>query len=143
MRKFLFFIFLFSGIIWNSSCKKSIADIKEEAQQDLVVAAMTNGSWKMTWFKENAVAINDFDNYEFKYYSNYTVDGIDPSGNKKTGNWGGSSATMTTFCDFSASAGNPLLKINGTWKILRNSWTYVEAEQIVGNLTKNMRLDKK
>jgi hypothetical protein len=143
MSKFFTLICGFFLLFASFSCKKAIEKKIEEQQQDLVVLAMTSGSWQMTWFKENGVNINDFVGYEFKYYTNYTVDGIAPSGVAKNGNWAGSSATMTTSCDFPATAGNPLLKINGTWKITKNSWIYVEAEQTVGALTKTMRLDKK
>ncbi len=139
MKKLYFPIFIFIIVlITNVSCKKQV----EEKQQDLVVAAMTNGKWKMTWFKENNVSIPDFDGYEFQYYSDYTVDATG-GGTTKKGTWGGDAATMTTNANFPSSAGNPLLKINGTWKILRNSWTFVEAEQVNGSETKTMRLDKK
>jgi hypothetical protein len=143
MLKFFTLSLLITLLIAETSCKKAAEQIIEQKQEDLVVLAMTSGSWKMTWFKENGTAINDFNGYEFKYYTNYTVDGIAPSGVTKTGNWGGSSATMTTSCDFSVVVSDPLAKINGTWKISKNSWTYVEAEQISGGITKTMRLDKK
>ena len=125
------------------SCKKTIAEKIEEKQTDYVVLAMTNGMWKMSWFKEDGVTLTAFDNYEFKYYENYTVDGIAPSGVTVRGNWTGNGATLTTTCDFPMSAGAPLTKINGSWKITRNSWTFVEAQQINGTIIKTMRLDKK
>lgn len=138
----LFYAFLLSFFILtiSSACKKQV----EEAQQDLVILAMTNGKWKISWFKENNVNISDFDDYEFQYYSNYTVDATKMATSTTTrGNWGGNASAMTTSADFPLAAGNPLIKINGTWKILRNSWTYVEAEQTNGTNVKTMRLDKK
>jgi hypothetical protein len=141
-RFFIFSALMVSLLIASAGCKKTIDDLTQQQQEDLVILAMTNGKWKMTWFKENNVNINDFDGYEFQYYSNYTVDATIGTDTKR-GNWGGSSATMTTSCDFPPSAGNPLLKINGTWNIIRNSWTYVEAQQVSGGITKMMRLDKK
>lgn len=139
MKKLLpFVLFSFILLTLNGACKKKV----EQVQEDLVILAMTNGKWKISWFKENNVGISDFDGYEFQYYSDYTVDATKDNITKR-GNWGGNASAMTTSADFPASAGNPLLKINGTWKILRNSWIYVEAEQVIGSLTKTMRLDKK
>lgn len=140
MKLFSVFVFSFFVLAIGPSCKKQV----EQAQEDLVIAAMTNGKWKISWFKENGVGISDFDNYEFQYYSNYTVDATNLSvPSTIRGNWGGNASTMTTSADFPLSAGNPLIKINGTWKILRNNWVYVEAEQTVGSVVKTMRLDKK
>ncbi len=136
-------VLLFSITITNTSCKKTIEKIKEEKAQDYVVQAMTNGQWKMSWYRENGTDQADFNGYEFKYYENYTVDGIDPQGNRKLGNWTGNGTTLTTTCDFPTTAGAPLTKLNGTWSITKNSWTFVEAQQINGTITKTMRLDKK
>jgi hypothetical protein len=139
MNKIFYLVLLsFSFLLTTSACKKKT----EAVQQDLILEAMVNGKWKMSWFKENNVGIPDFDGYEFQYYRDYTVDATKDNTTKR-GNWSGSAAAMTTSADFPAAVGNPLLKINGTWRILRNSWTYVEAEQIIGALVKTMRLDKK
>lgn len=143
MNKLYFFTILFFVFALNSSCKKSIDKLPEEEQLDLVVLAMTSGVWEMTWFKEDGVGIPDFNGYEFKYYSNYTVDAKSGAGDIKQGTWSGNATAMTTSATFPSNVGNPLLKINGTWKILRNGWTFVEAEQVVGSLTKTMRLQKK
>ncbi len=143
MKKFLHPIILFFIVVVIFSCKKTIEKIVEEKQEDYVILAMTNGIWKMSWFKEDSLLINDFNGFEFKYYADYTVDGINPNGITKKGTWSGNGATLTTTTDFPASANAPLTKLNGSWKITKNSWTFVEAQQIVGNLTKTMRLDKK
>ncbi len=143
MKNFCFTALLITLIATSTSCKKTIDAIKEEKAQDMIVLAMTNGSWNMTYFKENSVPVTEFNGYEFKYYANYTVDGIAPSGVTKQGNWSGDGTALNTSCDFPASANEPLTKLNGTWKITKNSWTFVEAQQIVGSVTKTMRLDKK
>src|SRR5580765_6050585 len=60
-------VFLFSG------CKKSI----ENAKQDLVIKAMTDGQWSVTSFTQNGTDITaDFTGYKFQYYGNKTVDAI-------------------------------------------------------------------
>ena len=121
-----------------TSCKKTI----EQIQEDLVIKAMTDGQWKITNFVYNGNNITtDFDTYRFKYYSNKTVDAINNGTVEKTGNWDGNSSNMTTWANFTGAV-HPLVLINGNWQITRNSWTYVEASQTVGNDTKIMRLDK-
>ena len=100
---------LFIGlIILFSGCKKAV----ENAQQDLVIMAMTDGQWGVTSFTQNGNNVTaDFTSYKFKYYSNKTVDAIKNGTVEKTGNWDGDAA-------------------------------YVEATQIVGSETRTMRLDK-
>ena len=83
----------------------------------------------------------DYANYKFKYYENKTVDAINNGSVEKTGQWDGNASNNTTWANFTGAV-YPLLLINGTWHIDRNSWTYVEASQTVGSDTKIMRLDK-
>jgi len=121
-----------------TGCKKAV----ENAQQDLVIMAMTDGQWAVTSFTQNGTNITaDFASYKFKYYSNKTVDAIKSGTVEKTGTWDGNAASMTTWANFS-SPPYPLTLINGSWHIDRNSWTYVEATQVAGTETKTMRLDK-
>ena len=125
-------LFLLAG------CKKKV----DQIQQDLVIQAMTNGTWAITKFTMNGTTItSDFSGYSFKYYSNKTVDAVRNSSVEKTGTWDGNANTMTTSASFS-NAAYPLNLINGNWHIDNNSWTFVEASQTVGNETKTMRLDK-
>ena len=125
-------------ILSLASCKKAI----ENAQEDLVIKAMTDGRWTVSNFTVNGNNITtDFTNYRFKYYSNKTVDAINVTVVEKTGTWDGDAATMTTSANFTGAT-HPLSLINGSWHIDRNGWTYVEATQVVGSETKVMRLDK-
>ena len=120
------------------SCKKTIQQI----QQDLVLKAMTDGEWAITRFTQNGNDItSDFTGYRFKYYENKTVDAKLNGLVQKTGNWDGSASTMTTWANFD-NATHPLVLINGSWHIDRNSWIYVEATQTNGSEVKTMRLDK-
>jgi hypothetical protein len=136
MKKYL--LILAVPLIFISSCKKTIENI----QQDLVIQAMTNGQWAITHFTQNGADITtDFSGYRFQYYDNKTVDAILNGTVQKTGNWDGNANTMTTWASFT-NATHPLILINGTWHIDRNSWTYVEATQVNGPETKTMRLDK-
>lgn len=129
-------LLLFAIIL--SGCKKTIENI----QEDLVIKAMTDGQWKVTRFTLNGTNITtDFSTYRFKYYSNKTVDAIKSGTVEKTGNWDGNASSMTTYANFTAAL-YPLTLINGSWRIVNNGWTFVEATQTVGAETKTMRLDK-
>lgn len=125
-------------IIVLSGCKKAV----ENAQQDLVIKAMTDGQWAVTSFTQNGTDITgNFSGYKFQYYSNKTVDAIKNGTVEKTGTWDGQASTMTTSANFT-NAVAPLSLINGNWHIDNNSWTFVVATQTIGSETKTMRLDK-
>lgn len=135
MKK-LYTLILF--VITFSSCDKTAEKIGE----DLVIKAMTDGQWKITNFTQNGTDItSSFSGYKFQYFSNKTVDAILNGVTERTGTWDGNATTMTTYASF-PSASNPILLINGTWNITKNSWTYVEASQTNGAETKTLRLDK-
>lgn len=135
MKKFLVFTV---AIVLLAGCKKTAEKIAE----DLVIKAMTDGQWKVSNFVNNGANITaDFTNYKFQYYENRTVDAINNGIVEKTGTWNGNATTMTTSANFSSPA-YPLNLINGEWRIVRNSWTYIEVTQTIGLDTKIMRLDK-
>lgn len=135
MKKTTIFILLLT--IFLMGCKK-----KEEILQDLVIQAITTGVWKMTSFQEGGVdRTADFAAYRFKFNSNSTVDAIKNGSIEKSGTWNGSASTMRITAEF-MNATQPLIGINGTWTITRNSWTYVEANQTQNNILKTLRLDK-
>ena len=108
-----------------------------------MIKAMTDGQWAITNFVLNGNTITgDFTGYKFKYKDNpKKVDAVKNGSVETTGDWGGNSSDMTTWANFSGSVA-PLTLINGTWKITRNGWTYVEATQTSGTDTKIRRLDK-
>ena len=135
MKKILTAILLLTATL---GCKKSI----ENAVQDAIIQAMTNGQWVITSFTQNGNDItSSFSGYKFQYYSNKTVDAIKNGTVEKTGTWDGSTASMTTWANF-PNALSPLSLINGTWLINNNSWTFVVASQNNGSEVKTMRLEK-
>lgn len=128
----------FSLLLLLSGCKKTI----ENAQEDLVIRAMTDGEWVINGFTVQGNNITtDFTGYKFKYYSNRTVDAIKNGAVEKTGTWEGNASTMIISASFPAAT-HPLNLINGSWLVTRNGWTYVEATQTVGSEVKTLRLDK-
>ena len=129
---------VFCTILLLTGCKKAV----ENAQEDLIIKAMTDGQWVVTNFVQNSSDITaNFTGYKFQYYSNKTVDAIKNGTVEKTGTWDGEASTMTTWANFT-NAAPPLVFINGSWHIDNNSWTFVVATQTTGGLTKTMRLDK-
>jgi len=131
------FIIILSLIIL-AGCKKAV----HNAQEDLILDAMTNGQWVITSFTTNGTDITaDFSGYKFQYYRNYNVDAIKNGTIEKTGSWQPDAAAMNISASFS-NVVNPLVLINGTWHITDNSWSYVIATMTVGTEVRTLRLDK-
>jgi len=125
-------------IISFSGCKKTI----NNAAEDIIVRAMTDGQWIITSFNDNGTDITaDYSSYKFQYHSNRTVDAIKNGSVERSGNWEGYAETLSIWATF-PGAPYPLDLINGTWQITNNSWTFVEARKTVGADVKTLRLDK-
>ena len=121
-----------------TGCKKLI----EQTQENLVVKAMTDGQWRVTNFKRDTTDVTtDFSSYLFQFRTDETVQAIKNGSTEATGTWKGS-AENQTIASFFTSANPTLSLLNGTWKITKNSWTFVEATQTVNNEVRTLRLDK-
>ena len=132
MKKLYFFLLVL--IIFGGCVKKK--------QEEKVLDAMTNGQWKVTIFTKGSTDLTaNFDPYKFQFKSNNTVDAINNGTVEKTGSWDEDMAARTITSNFT-NTGNPLLLLNGTWKIINNSWTWVEAQQTLNNELMTLRLDK-
>src|SRR6185436_8856935 len=84
-------LFLFTG------CKKAI----QNAQENLLIKAMTDGQWTVVSFTQGGTDItNNFTGYKYQYYKNKTVDAIKDGNVQKTGTWDGDPTTMTTWANF-------------------------------------------
>src|SRR5437773_1058814 len=120
------------------SCHKAV----ENAAENAILNAMTDGQWVITSFTTNGTDITaDFNGYKFQYYRNYTVDAIKNAVVEKTGTWQADAVGMNISGNF-PNAVNPLVLINGTWHITDNSWTFVKATMTIGSETRTLRLDK-
>src|SRR5260221_2824306 len=96
MKKSLSVLFFFI-LIFFSGCKKAI----ENALDDAIVKAMTDGQWVITSFKQNGTDITtDFSAYKFQYYSNKTVDPIKNGIVENTGTWDGSAVNKSNCANF-------------------------------------------
>jgi len=134
MKKLLLLACLFAGL----SCKKAIEKIQEEK----VIEAMTTGLWKVTSYTMGGMNhTSDFAPYLFQFKNNNTVDAINNGTVEKSGSWAGDPNARTITSQFQ-NANATLTLLNGTWNITRNSWTYVEARQMVNGSEHTLRLDK-
>jgi hypothetical protein len=118
--------------------------IVEQQQENLIMAAITTGQWKVTGYVKGGVDVTtDFSGYLFQFRNNYTVDALLNGYVEKTGSWAaaGDMQSQTMTANF-ANATNPLLLLNGTWDIVTTTWTSVDAKQTVNGEQRTLRLDK-
>jgi len=137
MKRMIFFAAVFS-MMTIASCKRSV----ENKQKDLLIQVITNGLWLVDFYSENNSNITaDFTGYEFQFLENGTVIGTKNAVNT-TGTWTGDYATQIITSDF-PGASDPLLKLNGTWKIIDSSLDYVKSERITSTGKNILYLKKK
>jgi hypothetical protein len=124
MKKWYFkFFLLILCVSLESSCKKLVEDKK----RDLLVEAMTKGSWHVETFQEGPAPItNEFTGYNFQFHSNGAVEGITDS-LVSEGTWTSDVQNYSITSNFPLATG-PLKKLNGTWKITDTKADYVAAE---------------
>lgn len=135
MRTTLLLLF-FASILFTAGCNK------EEIQKNAVINAMTSGQWKVVNFQSGSNTLTaDFAGYQFQFKEAGTVDAIKNAAVERTGTWSADANARTITSQF-ATGGNPLMLLNGTWKITNNSWTFVEATQTVNNEERKLRLEK-
>jgi hypothetical protein len=125
-------------IFTGFSCKKAI----EQKQDDLILKAITDGSWMVEQYFENGSNISyEFLNYDFKFNGDGTVIGT-ISGDTTKGTWSGSSISASITSTFPTSS-TPLVKLNAVWKITDSYWDYVEAKTTIGSDSMILHLRKK
>lgn len=138
MKKSNWFILLMSTLLLSLSCKKAI----EQKQDDLIMKAITDGTWIVEQYFENGSNISyEFLNYDFKFSNNGIVTGA-IAGDTTKGVWSGSSSTASITSTFPTSA-TPLVKLNAVWKITDSYWDYVEAVTKIGSDSMILHLRKK
>lgn len=131
------FLSLFS-LLLLAGCQKT----KEKIQEDIVIKAMTDGQWRITSFTRAGVdKTAEYAAYLFQFRANNTVEAINNGTTEKTGTWQADAIARTISSAF-ANAADPLMRLNGTWKITNNGWTFVEANQTVNAEVLTLRLDK-
>ena len=79
-------------IISTTSCKKAVEQAKEEA----VIGAITDGTWYVSKFTQSATDITaSFAGWEFVYYSNNTSSANKVGSASIAGTWSGDAATLS------------------------------------------------
>lgn len=127
-------------LLWSgSSCKKAIENLVE---QSLIEQIITNGVWVVTGYQENTTTLTSlFSGYEFKFNSDASVTGT-VNGNATKGSWSADKVNYTITSSFPVNT-DPLQKLNGTWKIIDSSPTYVKATRNGAPVTTTLELNKK
>ncbi len=132
------FLLLLVVSITIAHCAKK----KEEIKTNIVIEAMTNGRWVVEKFTENNVDVTgEFGAYEFQFYKDGSVKGFNIAG-ESVGTWLGDVESETIASNF-PNTNDTLKRMNDTWKIIKNSFTYVEARPTNTNRTAFLKLVKK
>ncbi|HTN07488.1 hypothetical protein [Agriterribacter sp.] len=134
----LLFLLIFS--LSGLHCKK----VKEDLGKKFIISAMTNGLWIVQAFTDGNTDITaDFSGYEFQFKEDGKVFAIKAAtAELVVGAWEGNVNDLTIFSNFPA-AGEPLSKLNDTWKITNNTTKLVEAKPFTSSRTAYLKLIKK
>lgn len=126
--------------IGGVQCKK----IKEDLGKKFIISAMTSGLWLVDTFTDDNVDIKPgFADLEFRFKEDGTVIAINTVTSEETaGTWEGNVSDLTIYSNF-PGAGEPLGRLNDTWKITNNTMSLVEAKPFVGNREAYLKLIKK
>ena len=126
------------ALLFSMSCKKAI----EKKVHNMVMDAITNGEWIVEQYIEGENNLSSqFLNYSFKFDANGTLTGTIGS-TATEGTWVPNTSDYTIVSDF-PTAGDPLKKLNGLWKIKDSYWDFVKAEMTTPNGIKILKLRKK
>jgi hypothetical protein len=110
------------------SCKKAI----ENKQRDILIDAITNGQWEVQQYIEGTVDITyQFYGYRFQFEENGAVHAMFGTVTDD-GTWTGDINNYSITSQF-PGVGDPLKKLNGTWKLTDSYWDFVEAEMNTAN----------
>jgi len=133
-----YIVLLLACWVLAGSCKKQV----EQVQMDALMNLITNGQWKVTYFKKGSTDITtQFSPYQFQFKRNETVDAIRSGTVEKTGTWRGNALEKTIQSSF-GNVAEPLSLLNGMWLVSKTSLTHVEASQDVNGQKLSLRLDK-
>ena len=133
-------LFLLAFLLGGIQCKK----VKEDIARRFIIDAMTSGLWIVQVFKDNNEDITaNFRDYEFQFRDNGKVYAIKTAtAEQVTGTWEGNVNDLTIFSNF-PGAGEPLLRLNDTWKIINNTMKLVEAQPFSTSRSAYLKLVKK
>lgn len=141
MRKTFTILLAAIAITGFTNCKKAV----QQAQEQVVVNAITDGVWTITNFTEAGTDITaSFAGWEFIFYANGTSLGTKTGQSNVTGLWSGNSSNFTFTTSFTSAAPAPLPKAAGTWTVTfvgsASKGRYTRTD---GGVTFNMEMTKK
>lgn len=133
-------LFLLAFSLGGIQCKK----VKEDIARKFIIDAMTSGLWIVQVFTDNNEDITaSFRGYEFQFKEDGKVYAIKTAtAEQVTGTWEGNVDDLTIFSNF-PGAGEPLLRLNDTWKIVNNTTKLVEAQPFNVGRSAYLKLVKK
>jgi hypothetical protein len=135
----LFFLLL---LVLLTGCKKAIQKTQEQIAEDLIVKAMTDGQWTVTIYNDGTDLLQEFDGYRFQFKTDRTVDAIKNGTKESSGAWQGDGYKREIFADYPSSSTTTLQRLDGIWKIVNNSWTWVKATQTINGKLTTLELRK-
>jgi hypothetical protein len=141
MRKMFTILLAALAITGFANCKKAV----QQAQEQVVVNAITDGVWIITNFTEAGTDITaSFAGWEFIFYANGTSLGTKTGAANVTGTWTGDSGTFSFTTKFTSAAPEPLPKAEGTWTVtFVGSASKGRYTRTTNGITYNMEMTKK
>ncbi len=127
----------FFSVAINYGCKKTL----QEKYEDILVKMMTNGSWKITSFKEGGTDITSaFNGWAYTFLDNGTMAAVNGV-NSQSGTWSSDIQAKKFTAQFSNPV-DPIQKLNGTWYITSATQTIGKFTQTKNGTTYEMELVK-
>ena len=124
MKSRILSLLLITGLF--SSCIKQAI---EDTQEQRVIDAVTKGAWYVSSFKQDSSDLTPaFTGYLFYFKEDGSVVAVKDSV-KSNGTWIGDIASRTITSEFAAAV-QPILLLNGTWKIEDSYTNYIVASMV-------------
>ncbi len=119
------------------ACEKMV----EGRRQDIAVLLITSGQWQVENYLEGSAPITHlFEGYRFQFREDGTLSGYKDSLEVR-GTWKGDLTNYSITSVF-PTAGDPLKKLNGTWKIKDSGMDFVKAELQTAGATNFLQLGR-
>lgn len=117
MKKQVVLFFSLAVVLFSfTSCKKAIQD----AQEQEITNAITNGTWYVLKFTEGGVdKTTDYTGWDAIYYDNGTFRMAKTGETPLTGTWAGNAADWTFTITYNSTPPSPLEKLGGVWTVTR------------------------
>jgi hypothetical protein len=137
MKNLIRIVLAASCLIFAASCAKYV----EEKQKDLLISVITKGQWHVEEFLVGNQSVKEeFDGYNFQFQSDGSVLSAHGGATVK-GSWSGDLSNYSIQSNF-PSTSDPIVRLNGVWRITDSAVDYVQAEMSNGLVKNTLRLRK-